>query len=104
MTNPGNGRFVDSVRSLCRVGAKALWLTVVVATMAALLPGQAGVSVKAYSSAEAGRITMGPDGALWFTETSADRIGRITTDGQITEFPLPTDGGFPSAIVSPASR
>lgn len=30
-------------------------------------------------------ITRGPDGALWFTELR-DRIGRITTDGRITEF------------------
>ncbi len=31
-------------------------------------------------------ITVGPDGALWFTEMR-DRIGRITTGGKITEFP-----------------
>jgi len=30
-------------------------------------------------------ITVGPDGALWFTERR-DRIGRITTGGTITEF------------------
>src|SRR6266567_9030573 len=34
-------------------------------------------------------ITVGPDGALWFTD-SADKIGRITTQGQITEFALST--------------
>lgn len=32
-------------------------------------------------------ITTGPDGALWFTEFTG-RIGRITTSGQITEFPV----------------
>jgi hypothetical protein len=32
-------------------------------------------------------ITPGPDGALWFTEYFGKRIGRITTSGQITEFP-----------------
>lgn len=32
-------------------------------------------------------ITTGPDGALWFTEFEG-KIGRITTSGQITEFPL----------------
>ena len=30
-------------------------------------------------------ITAGPDGALWFTENPAE-IGRISTDGQVTEF------------------
>ncbi|GAC1458389.1 MAG: hypothetical protein PVSMB10_16080 [Pseudarthrobacter sp.] len=31
-------------------------------------------------------ITAGPDGALWFTERDANKIGRITTFGTITEF------------------
>jgi streptogramin lyase len=34
-------------------------------------------------------IAAGPDGSLWFTEWSANKIGRITTDGVITEFKLP---------------
>ncbi len=34
-------------------------------------------------------ITVGPDGALWFTD-SADKIGRITTQGQVTEFAIST--------------
>src|ERR1700757_4214949 len=32
-------------------------------------------------------ITTGPDGALWFIE-SGGKIGRITTQGDITEFPI----------------
>ncbi|HMI81901.1 MAG TPA: hypothetical protein VK480_08960 [Solirubrobacterales bacterium] len=35
-------------------------------------------------------ITLGPDGALWFTETFGDRIGRITTSGGLREFPVPS--------------
>jgi virginiamycin B lyase len=31
-------------------------------------------------------ITVGPDRALWFTEGIGGKIGRITTDGIITEF------------------
>lgn len=31
-------------------------------------------------------ITSGPDGALWFTEKLASRIGRMTTDGAYTEY------------------
>ena len=34
-------------------------------------------------------ITEGPDGDLWFTETAADKIGRVTTAGVVTHFPLP---------------
>jgi virginiamycin B lyase len=35
-------------------------------------------------------ITAGPDDALWFTEAGADQIGRITAEGIITEYPLPS--------------
>ncbi len=36
-------------------------------------------------------ITAGPDGNLWFTESSANKIGEIdTTTHVITEFPVPT--------------
>src|SRR5262249_55924297 len=34
-------------------------------------------------------ITRGPDGNLWFTESIADRIGRITPAGVVTQFSLP---------------
>jgi streptogramin lyase len=36
-------------------------------------------------------ITAGPDGNVWFTETfGGNKIGRITTDGAIVEFPVGT--------------
>jgi len=35
-------------------------------------------------------ITSGPDGNLWFTEFNSFKIGRITTAGVITEFPIPS--------------
>lgn len=41
---------------------------------------------------------LGPDRALWFTERSADKIGRMTLDGTFTEYPL-TPGAFPNRIV-----
>jgi streptogramin lyase len=50
--------------------------------------------VPADGSAPVG-ITNGPDGALWFTEPDANRIGRITTSGTITEF---TTSGTPESI------
>ena len=37
-----------------------------------------------------GGIVVGPDGALWFYETGTNQIGRISTEGQITEFPIST--------------
>ena len=52
-----------------------------------------------------GSITRGPDGNLWFTEfqydvtgTTAGKIGRITTAGKISYFPLPTSGYVPTSI------
>jgi virginiamycin B lyase len=46
-------------------------------------------------------IAAGPDGALWFTEPNANQIGRITTAGVVTEFPLPASG-IPAAPSRPA--
>jgi len=40
-------------------------------------------------------ITAGPDGAMWFTETTPtfhNTIGRITTGGAFSEYPLPDVG------------
>jgi virginiamycin B lyase len=42
-------------------------------------------------SAHAGGITVGADGALWFVETGTNQIGRITIDGEVTEYPVPTE-------------
>src|SRR4051812_38088485 len=35
-------------------------------------------------------MAAGPDGALWFTERRGEAIGRVTTTGTVTEFPVPT--------------
>ena len=54
-----------------------------------------------------GDITMGPDRALWFVElsggidgvhTAGNRIGRITYDGRVREYPLPPAGASPINI------
>jgi streptogramin lyase len=45
-------------------------------------------------------ITAGSDGNLWFTEFDANKIGRITPVGTITEFPVPTPGGGPLGIAA----
>ena len=45
---------------------------------------------------------MGPDLALWFTETDANKIGRITPAGVITEFSIPTaDSGTEVITMGP---
>jgi streptogramin lyase len=53
-----------------------------------------GVCV-ANEGCEAFGITSGPDGNLWFTAGASDTIdilGRVTTAGSFTAFPLPKDG------------
>jgi virginiamycin B lyase len=55
-------------------------------------------------------ITPGPDGALWFTEEGAvdirgniqgpGKIGRITTDGAITEYAVPSATSYPKGIAA----
>ena len=49
-------------------------------------------------------MALGPDGAMWFSEFGADRIGRVSQDGSITEYPTSgaglTAGAEPSGIVA----
>ena len=45
-------------------------------------------------------ITAGPDGNLWFTEFLGNKIGRITTAGVITEFPIPMPFSGPHDITT----
>jgi streptogramin lyase len=54
------------------------------------------------ASAGLGRIALGPDGNLWFTEGSsgANRIGRVTRAGVVTEFPVPTPNSNPYGIAA----
>jgi virginiamycin B lyase len=60
----------------------------------------AGAAVLNYSGtgvSEPNGLTVGPDGALWFTNGGNDSIGRITTGGTVTNFT------GPGVIVSPGS-
>jgi len=56
----------------------------------------AGKNLKVFPAPTPGAIVgiTVSGGALWFTEEQANKIGKITTDGTITEFPLPTPGTF----------
>jgi streptogramin lyase len=45
-------------------------------------------------------ITAGPDGALWFTELCSGKIGRMSTDGDLTEYPLQTTPSSPNYITA----
>ena len=45
-------------------------------------------------------ITSGPDGALWFTQELASRIGRITTGGKQSSFKTTTANAEPQSITA----
>lgn len=65
-----------------------------------------GVSATSFAvptaSASPKGITAGIDGSLWFTESAGNKIGRISTSGQINEFALPTANAVPVAIAQGA--
>ena len=46
-------------------------------------------------------MTVGPDGALWFTEFGADKIGRRATDGTITTYPVGASGQPADIVTGP---
>ena len=45
-------------------------------------------------------LVAGPDGNIWFTEWSGNKIGRMTPTGETVEFPLPAAGSEPWGIVA----
>src|SRR5262245_26607128 len=70
---------------------------VLVLAFAVLAPSVARAQITEFPVPTAGArpytIVAGPDGNLWFTESSAGRIARITPDGAITEYPVPAGTG-----------
>jgi streptogramin lyase len=44
-------------------------------------------------------IVVGPDGALWIALNGTNSIGRLTTGGTLTQFPLPTANAVPTEII-----
>ena len=54
----------------------------------------------AEQGAEPFDIAAGAGGSMWFTEFAADRIGRISPAGVITQFSVPTAGAGPYQITA----
>jgi virginiamycin B lyase len=51
-------------------------------------PVPSSITIYHLSTGSPGNITVGPDGALWFTMGLPPAIGRISTSGAITEYPV----------------
>jgi len=69
------------------------------------LPATAGAAavtefrIRTAASIPAG-ITVGPDGAIWFTEENGNNIGRLALDGTLDEYPIPTPFSRPAEIAA----
>jgi streptogramin lyase len=46
-------------------------------------------------------IALGPDGNMWFTEATVGKIGTITPDGVVSEYPLPPASDPQSIVAGP---
>lgn len=46
------------------------------------------------------QITTGPDGNLWFTESSGNKIGKVTAAGSFTEYAVPTPSSTPWGLTA----
>ncbi len=49
-------------------------------------------------------ITTGPDGNLWFTEAVGNKVGKVTTSGSFTEYPLPGNAVPLDIVKGPAGN
>src|SRR6266542_1846388 len=80
----------------------AFALALAVPTGGAAVRFASGAPVREFPLPHAGSrpytIVTGPDGNLWFTESSRGVIGRITPRGNIKEFKLPDPGSGPYGI------
>ncbi len=43
-------------------------------------------------------LVFGPDGAIWYTDPNSNSIGRLTLDGRVVRFPIPTSDSNPLGI------
>jgi virginiamycin B lyase len=83
-------------RAVCLGGA---FLSCSIVVLAQLPPSFTEFPTPTSSSAPR-LLTVGPDGALWFAEYQASKIGRISTAGTLTEYPTPTASSGPYGITA----
>lgn len=79
-----------------------MWVSVMTGAGAEMVQvNQEGAVVKRFLLAGGAEgIALGPEKDLWFTENSANEIGRISPSGTIKEFPVPTGESFVRGIAA----
>ncbi|HEY0417272.1 MAG TPA: hypothetical protein VGC78_12890 [Gaiellaceae bacterium] len=89
-------------RGRCRLAVAALCVLAVAAAPGSVARGATTAiqEIRLASGSGPSTITSGPDGAVWFVEETANRIGRLTTGGALTEYPVPTPNASVGAITT----
>ncbi|MDO9397329.1 MAG: hypothetical protein Q7T71_12335, partial [Herbiconiux sp.] len=93
---------LDGLVSMIAASGDSLWFTANQANVIGYVRGgDASPELFPVPTPQAGPvgIVVGDDGAAWFCEILADRIGRVDRQGNFTEFPLPSGSSKPHAIV-----
>jgi streptogramin lyase len=97
---PKNGRLSGDPSSITVGPEGNIWYTTEHDTIGKLTPwGLRGPELAVPANSHPNSITRGPDGELWFTEGSAGKIGKITTEGTITEYPAGA-GIAPNSLIA----
>ena len=88
----------------CSTAAKRAAIFMALCGLCAGLAGRSAAAIVEFpipsGGGEVNSITCGPDGAYWFVEFTGNRIGRIDTNGVITEYSVPTGASLPYDIVT----
>jgi streptogramin lyase len=61
-----------------------------------------GGSTACFSAPSSSGIAAGPDGNLWFRDDGANKIGRLTPNGTVTEFAIPTSSAYVNTTPRPS--
>jgi virginiamycin B lyase len=89
--------------SMIATSGESVWFTANAAgAIGFVRGGDSAVQIFAVPTIDAGPvgITVGDDGAAWFTEILAGQIGRVDRSGAFTEFALPDRDAKPHAIAA----
>ena len=82
----------------------AFILAAILGALVLAAPSAAAVRVKEFVLANPGEprsVARAPDGSIWFTsDFTGNKIGRVSTGGIVSEFPLPRPRSAPDTIVA----
>ena len=103
--NAGGSRNTNKFVTVTNVAPAATDVTITPAIDEHAPPTLRGTAIQEFlvptTNAVPNAIVLGPDGALWFTETVGQKIGRVTTNGAFTEYVVPTGTNLQGITVGP---